>query len=274
MLHEFLSLKIPPKEIINEQTNVEVSTKLVNEKFKSFHTLYLRKDDYDSLYNILDKFKHGNKLYTEYGLPNKLGVLLYGLPGTGKTTTIHAIASYLQKNIYYVNLSTVETNQQLQAVFDHVILESTGGGIIVFEDIDAMTNVVHDRMNKLINTMDNTANNTSNTKLTLEYFLNLLQGSLTRDGSIFIATTNHIELLDPAFCRVGRFDVKINMKLCDHYQIETIYKKFVGKSIDKNVLAQIEEDKYTPAEIIFHLVNHVDSTLNSDKVMSKFINNA
>ena len=263
IIMELFNTPIPEEYISEKSIKSTVTTKQINEKYKSFGTTYLRKDDITNLVNILRNFKEEGKLFEEYGLPNKLGILLYGEPGTGKTTTIHAIASYLQKNIYYVNLNTVESNEELQMVFDYVLLESINGGIIVFEDIDAMTKVVHDR-NKNLNHFDDK-------KLTLEYFLNLLQGSLTRDGTIFIATTNHIEVLDPAFYRIGRFDIKINMKKCDHYQIQTIYNKFIHKNIDRQVLNQIEQDKYTPAEIIFHLVNYVNSDKKSSEIMKNFI---
>lgn len=237
-----------------------VVTKEINEKYKSIDTLYLREYDYRRLVGILSRFKNSTYLYDKYGLPNKLGVLLYGEPGTGKSTTIQVIGSYLQKNIYYVNLSTVETNQELQMIFDEVN-HSMNGGIIVFEDIDAMTNVVHDREITTVAEGD---------KLTLEYFLNLLQGSLTRNGTIFIATTNHLEKLDPAFYRVGRFDIKIDMKKCDHHQIRTIFEKFVGRSVDEEVLKKVTIDKFTPAEIIFHLVNFIDSEDSDEIIMRDF----
>ena len=262
LMGEFFKCRVPDKEIIEKVFEPSILTKQINEKFKTFETLYLREPDIKKLMSILNKFKNSTQLFDEYGLPNKLGIMLYGLPGTGKTTTIHAIASYLQKDIYYVNLSTVESNEELQLVFDHIVLQVTGGGIIVFEDIDAMTNVVHDRVNNLMN---------DNDKLTLEYFLNLLQGSLTRDGTIFIATTNHLDKLDPAFYRTGRFDVKIDMKLCNHYQIGQIFKKFVGKQINEKVLKLIKEDIFTPADIIYHLVNYIECEDDDELIMDKFI---
>jgi len=251
----------PNKQIEKKKIPV-VITEEINEKYKSIDTLYLRDNDYKKLVNVLSRFKNCTYLYEKYGLPNKLGVLLYGEPGTGKSTTIQVIASFLQKNVYSVDLSSVETNEELQMIFDE-INNSLGGGIIVFEDIDAMTSVVHNRENN---------NVTKGAKFTLDYFLNLLQGSLTRDGTIFIATTNHIEKLDPAFYRVGRFDVNIEMKKCDHYQIATIFEKFVGRIIDTNVLNKIKSDKYTPAEIIFHLVNYIDSDESDNFIMKIFCN--
>ena len=84
---------------------------------------------------------------TEYGLPDKLGIFLHGLPGTGKTSTILAIASFLKKDIYYVDLKTIETDEELTSVFNHINDVSANGGIVVIEDIDAMTDVVLDRSN-------------------------------------------------------------------------------------------------------------------------------
>ena len=262
---DFLKTEEPEKEITNTITTSELVTKEVNSKFKSFDTTYLREDDKTNLINFLKKFRDGRELFDEYGLPNKLGIMLHGFPGTGKTTTIYAIASFLQKNVYYVNLNTIKSNDELQMVFDHIVYNSTNSGIIVFEDIDAMTNVVHDR--------STTDSLTENDNLTLDYFLNLLQGSLTRDGTIFIATTNHIEKLDPAFYRAGRFDIKINMRKCDHYQIATIYKKFIGKQIDQHVLDKIPIDTFTPGEIIFCLINHIKSEKTSEEIMHLFIQN-
>ena len=239
-----------------------VVTEEINEKYKSIDTLYLRENDYKKLVNVLSRFKNCGHLYEKYGLPNKLGILLHGHPGTGKSTTIQVIGSYLQKNVYCVDLSSVESNEELQMIFDE-INNALGGGIIVFEDIDAMTSIVHNRKNN---------NVSEGAKLTLDYFLNLLQGSLTRDGTIFIATTNHIEKLDPAFYRIGRFDVNIEMKRCDSYQIATIFEKFVGRHIDKEVINKIESEKFTPAEIIFHLVNFIDSDEPDDEIMKNFYN--
>lgn len=251
----------PQKEIKQTKIVPILDSKQINEKYKAMHTLYLRESDIRSLTNILTNFKNNTDLFNEYGLPNKLGILLYGDPGTGKTSTIHAIASFLQKNIYYVNLGTVKTNEELQMIFDYITVQSTGGGIIVFEDVDVMSKVVHDR--KTVN-MENDG-------LTLEYFLNLLQGSLTRDGTIFVATTNDLEKLDPAFYRIGRFDIKIHMKKCDRYQIKTVFKKFVGRELEDDIVNKIPENTYSPAEIIFHVVHHINDSLSSFEIMKKFM---
>lgn len=180
------------------------------------------------------------------GLPYKFGALLYGEPGTGKSSAINAIASFLQKDIYYLDLTNVKTNDELKKIFSYVNKEKSKNGIIVIEDIDAMTDVVH------IRTKD-----TKNSELTLECFLNLLQGSLTHNGTTFVITTNHIEKLDPALYRDGRFDIKIHLSACDHYQMQTIYKKFFNKEIPEELLKKIPENKITPATLIQKLLPYI-----------------
>ena len=79
-----------------------------------------------------------------------------------------------------------------------------------------MTNIVGKREERtelsLTDVVDNANNN-----LTLDYFLNLLDGTLTCDGSIIIMTTNHIDHIDPAIYRAGRVDSIIEMLKSDHY---------------------------------------------------------
>jgi len=103
---------------------------------------YLRENEKHFLNCTLEQFKENKELMKEFGFDNKLNILLYGEPGTGKTTTIMAIASYLQKDIYYVNLKEVKTNKDIHMVFEHVNKNVTSGGIIVLEDVDCMSDVV------------------------------------------------------------------------------------------------------------------------------------
>jgi len=267
---------IIPKMILSKKTSWKLDTNYVNEKYKGFESLYLRKNDQKKIKNALYCFKEKKEVLNRLGIPDKLCVLLWGAPGTGKTSTIWAIASYLKKDIYYVNLSTIKTNEQLNYVFEHVNKNCVGGGIIVFEDIDVMTDIVHHR--HLHDNKDNKDNNKDNNenedKLTLEYFLNILQGTITIDGSVVIVTTNRISVLDSAFVRIGRFDVKIELKLCDHYQIQTIFNNFLNKNISQETLDKIPENKYIPAEIIFRIKDYIfDEDISCEEILSPFFVN-
>ncbi len=265
-----------PNEFVDDiKIKKSVKCTSINQVQKDISTMYLSLKDKTTLTSLLYLFKNNKKKIEKLGLPNKLGILLYGLPGCGKTSTVIAAATYLQKDIYYLNLNGVKTNEDLGMLFDYVVKETTTSGIMVMEDIDAMTQVVHKReedsyKNQRASTAAELIEN-NESPLTLEYFLNILQGTLTRDNSVFIATTNHLEVLDPAFYRPGRFDIKIEMKPADHYQIEQIYQTFFERSLNHENLKRIKEYKYTPAQFIFKFAEYImNPNASDDEILGEF----
>lgn len=261
---------IPPKTLIETTIKKEIKTEIVNTGFKTFDTMYLKELDEKKLLSVLTKFKSNKELLKSLGLPNKLCVMLDGLPGTGKSSAILTIASYLKKDIYYLSFGdTIETNDDLQMIFDHVV-KNCNGGIIVAEDIDAVGSLLHSRTNSIIENTTKTMETTTH-KLSLAYVLNLLQGTITPDNLIFIATTNHIEKLDPAFYRHGRFDVRITFQLADHYQLNKIYSKFFQRQIPKNLLSRIQEYKYTPAQFIFTVKDYISEDYSDEIILENFL---
>jgi len=290
MMNQLMKLhdQMPQKTIKDITTKFELECVVVNKVYKKLETLYVRETDKKILINMLDKFKNKKQLYMDLGIPYKLGMLFHGHPGTGKTTAIKAAASYLCKDIYFVHLKNVKTNRDLKEVFDH-INHKCNGGIIVLEDIDAATNVVHRRFEKVdlqrqIESCSSGSGSGSNVHsltdslsedddaLTLSYLLNMMDGTLCNDGTIFAITTNHLDRLDPALYRKGRVDICIEFKLCDHYQIREIYKAIMGRVISEDVVAKIPEDTYAPCEIIFHVYQYLLNDFFSDEeIMKQFM---
>lgn len=284
---------IPPKNIVTKSTVKTLKVDKINTIFKNLDKLILRKKDKNRLVKSLNLFKNKKKLLKSWGLRVKLNVMLHGLPGTGKTTTIQAIASYLGRDIYYVNLREVETNRELQEIFDYI--SDNENGIVVFEDIDCMTDVVLER-EKSSSQRENSVtevdlDDTSETdidsmsrgstndivdeiddKLTLSYFLNLLDGILTRDNFSAICTTNYLKMLDSAFIRPGRFDVIIETKRCNEYQIKEIFNKFVKIDINDKSVEKLLTTKPTPAKLIFHCKYYIDDeNITSKEIVDDFL---
>lgn len=263
----FAELVIPPKTITKDIIEKKITVKQLNEIEKDIDTLYLRKADKEILLSCLSQFRDKKEVIRSLGLPNKLNILLYGLPGVGKSSTIQAVATYLRKDIYYVDLKDAVTNADLQMIFEYVNKNVPNGGIVVIEDIDAMTEVVLKRTPVEPSSPSGRSSvpYDQKSKLTLDYFLNILQGTLTLDDSIFIVTTNHLTHLDPAFYRDGRFDVKMELKLCDTFQMNAIYHRILNRYIPANLLKRLPEDKFSPASLIFHVKNYMFTPNTSDE---------
>jgi len=117
-----------------------------------------------------------------------------------------------------------------------------------------------------------TEDNGTDDKLTLGYMLDTFQGTLTPKGLNFIATTNHEEVLDPALIRKGRMDVKFQMRKSNRYQINSIYKKFIGRDVPTALLNRIKEDTYTPAEVIFHVKDYyMEPDMSDEEILAPFL---
>ncbi len=259
----------PNKTIISEKIEKEISCKEIKKIYNDINSLFINDNNKKLLINSLNQFKNEKDMFSDMGMDDKLNILLYGVPGTGKTTTIQTIASYLHKDIYYINLKESETNSDIQMIYDYVS-KNAGNGIMVYEDIDCMSDVILKRTEEVKETSINEICIIENDKFNLSYFLNLLQGCLTPSDSINILTTNFKDKLDTAVFRSGRMDLTLELKPCDHNQIRNIFKKMMQREINEDVLEKIQEYTHTPATIIYHLKNHRKSELNDDEIMTDF----
>jgi hypothetical protein len=145
---------------------------------------------------------------------------------------------------------------------DYVKSSSKNGGIIIFEDIDCMSNIVLQRFtedNQPIITTDTSVTkaakqgNSTTDALSLSFLLNVLDGTMAPENVIFMMTTNFPEKLDRALIRPGRIDISIHLRRCSRYQLAKVFKDLYERPIQASTLAKFPEDKYTTAEIILHL---------------------
>ena len=82
---------------------------------KTFDSLFF--PEKDGLMHLFDNFLEKKEKYAIPGYPDKLGLLLFGPPGTGKTSLIKAMASYTKRSIINISLSKIKTNQELMDIF-------------------------------------------------------------------------------------------------------------------------------------------------------------
>lgn len=100
--------------------------------------------------------------------------------------------------------------------------------------------------------------------LTLDDILNLWDGIRETPGRIMIISSNHYYDLDPALIRPGRIDVTLELSFASHNTISEMYKHLFESDIDETSLHQIQNNFYSPAEIM-------NIYMNEDRDSVKFI---
>ncbi|CAH6420886.1 Bifunctional AAA family ATPase chaperone/translocase BCS1 [uncultured virus] len=285
---KYKSIPTKPNKYIEEEILIpEAESVHIKTDKKPFQYLYLQKSQKDLLESYLSNFKDNRELYEKMGIPYKGGILLSGSPGCGKSSTIMAIATYLNKDIFYMDLGKIKNNHELKLCIDFVKTNSQKGGIIIFEDIDCMTEIVKRRdliLNKENIRQNENSNNsmennsitknidTQNDKLSLSFLLNILDGTMSPENIIFVMTTNHIEQLDPALVRPGRMDINIEIKKCCKFQLQQIYFDLYGKQLKENLVERFKEYKFITAEIIMHLFHNIyNKELDDEELLKKFL---
>lgn len=104
---------------------------------KTFDNLYF--DGKDKLLQRITAFKD-KQMCKSLGIPDSLGLLFYGEPGTGKTSAIKAIANELRMHIIIVPMTVIKTRDQLESMFYTSCYNNMeipqNKRIYVFEEID------------------------------------------------------------------------------------------------------------------------------------------
>jgi len=165
-------------------------------------------------------WKNNRNWYTAKGLPWKRGWLLYGAPGTGKTSFARAVAQELDLPIVVLNIGTM-TNKDLFDAWKTVVQDTPC--LVLIEDID-----------NVFNGRTNIVDGGDAAPLTFDCLLNVIDGVDINDGMFMIITTNHADKLDQAIglpdsdgmtCRPGRIDRAILFDKLD----ESGMRKIAGR---------------------------------------------
>lgn len=136
------------------------------------------------------------------GIPWTLGWLLYGPPGSGKSSMARQLSITLNLPLNVFDLSTF-SNRDFSREWQEMLGQTTPC-ICLIEDIDA---VFTGRIN--VNAESQPA------ALTFDCFLNCLSGVEAANGVLLVITTNKPETLDGALLRAGRIDHQVELAALD-----------------------------------------------------------
>lgn len=156
----------------------------------------------ESLKDVVSFLKHPEK-YSRMGARIPRGVLLYGLPGTGKTLMAKALAGEAGVPFFAVNgADFVEMYVgvgagRVRSLFKKA--RKAGRAVIFFDEIDAIGKKRDNRSDER--------------EQTLNALLSEMSGFGDADGIVVLAATNRADTLDDALLRAGRFDRQIEVPM-------------------------------------------------------------
>lgn len=174
------------------------------------------------LQEVVEFLKNPQK-FVKMGARIPKGVLLVGMPGTGKTLLARAVAG--EAGVAYFSISGSDFVEMFVGVGASRVRDLFDQGrknapcIIFIDELDAVGRTRgagygggHDEREQTLNQM-----------------LVEMDGFETKDGVIILAATNRPDVLDPALLRPGRFDRQVVVAMPDIREREAILKIHAAK---------------------------------------------
>ena len=205
---------------------------------RSFKDTFITDECENKLKDSIRSFLKNREWYEKHNIPYHFGIILYGEPGTGKSSVVQAIlnefnftkiiipARYLRNGLEQVNESRSDT-------------ESTLG--IVVEDID---------LSRTVTNRDADYDYQKDRDLSsLVELMNSMDGIGCLQNVIYIFTTNNISGIDKALLRPGRLDLHMNISYACDETFDKFLKFHYGKGLpdrihisDEVIFAQVQTD--------------------------------
>jgi transitional endoplasmic reticulum ATPase len=185
--------------------------------------------------------------FKKFGIKPPKGVLLYGIPGTGKTLLAKAVANESNANFIAVKGPELlskwvgESEKGVREIFRKA--KQTAPTVIFFDEIDSIAT-----------TRSDASTDSGVTQRVVNQLLTEIDGMEELQDVSIIAATNRKDMLDPALLRPGRFDRHVHvdtpnldgriaifkvhtekMPLADNVNLEKLAKKtegYVGADIE------------------------------------------
>jgi len=223
----------------------------------SYNSIILPNKIKENITMIVKKFIEDEEWYIKMSIQYKLGLLLEGIPGSGKSSLAFLLASQFDLPIIYLPIEKIES-RSIDFEYDRYIC--------LIEDIDRSPKIANNNNEKDKETLikekeDNKFNN----------LLQLLDGINTPNGCIFILTSNKTTKLDPALIRPGRIDHIIQFEAVRPEEARKLFMIFFPDEEDacEDFIQSIEfTDTLSMAALKGHLTEHRDDLVKAKKFVN------
>ncbi|KZZ96142.1 bcs1 [Moelleriella libera RCEF 2490] len=186
-------------------------------KKRPLGSVILDKGIKEHIVSDVQDFLSRQQWYVDRGIPYRRGYLLYGPPGSGKSSFIQALAGELNFGVAMINLSEMGMTDDKLA---YLLTKLPKQCLLLLEDADAA----------FVNRRQRDADGFTGANVTFSGLLNALDGVAAGEERIAFLTTNHIDRLDPALIRPGRVDVLLRIGEATRYQARQMWDRFYGEA--------------------------------------------
>jgi SpoVK/Ycf46/Vps4 family AAA+-type ATPase len=174
-----------------------------------FNKIILDKLVKQRLVNGLQNWNSSKQWYEDHELVHKIGVFLYGKPGTGKSTVAKAISKMFDN----APILTIEPSNIMNSISNIFMIRKKYNGtiIVLIEDFDLYFKSREELENIELDTEQKKRKDANQNAI-----FQLLDGIYSTDNTIYIATTNYKDRIDSALIRHGRFDIQEELDYFDY----------------------------------------------------------
>ena len=183
-------------------------------------------------------------LAEEYGVVPPRAIVLFGPPGTGKTTFAKAVASRLGwpfVEVFPSRLAAAGDGLALALRETFTDIDDLEHAVVFIDEVDEIAGA---RGGKPPSPVEGVTNE----------LLKIIPGFRERDGRLLVCATNFVRALDPALLRHGRFDYVIPVGAPDAAARAAIWRRYIPAGVLERIeLESLIEasDLFTPADIEF-----------------------
>ena len=167
----------------------------------SFDNIVLNDRVKTNIVNGLINWKNSKNWYEQHQLVHKIGVFLYGKPGTGKSTIAKAISAMFDN----APILTIDPNNIMNSINGILKMRKKYDGtlIVLIEDFD-----MYFKSREELENIEMGLEQKKQKDFNQNAIFQLLDGVYSTENTVYIATTNYKDRIDSALIRHGRFDIQ------------------------------------------------------------------
>ena len=246
-LEFFITQATPSKSnlIIDEKTQISFTGEVggARKKYVSYEDIGGLGDQIREIRDAIEIPLKQPRLFKKLKIQPPKGLILYGIPGTGKTMVVRAVADEIGANFYYVAGPEIiksgigRTEEYIRELFAEASANSPS--IIFIDEIDSVA-PKREESGEI-------------ERRVVSQLLTMLDGMIDTTQVFVVGATNRLNSIDPALRRPGRFDREIEISAPDtsgREEILRIHSRSLPlegyselKSYEKSILTASWEDR-------------------------------